>query len=104
MLRPAYLSKKLARPLPTKDGGTLRTVLEAHTYMLRLSKDRERNASGPRRPGGYKGLSFRPRRGFKGSTGSPFHSRNSLAAWDEVAKRYELRAARSSRCEESLRW
>jgi hypothetical protein len=28
MLR-AYLSKKLTRPLPTKDGGTLRTVAEA---------------------------------------------------------------------------
>jgi hypothetical protein len=27
MLR-AYLSKKLTRPLPTKDGGTLRTVAD----------------------------------------------------------------------------
>ena len=44
MLRPAYLSQKLDRPLPTKDGGTLRTVLDARTYMLGLSKDRERNA------------------------------------------------------------
>jgi hypothetical protein len=44
LLRPAYLSQKLHRPLPTKDGGTLRTVLDARTYMLRLSKDRERNA------------------------------------------------------------
>jgi hypothetical protein len=26
LLRPAYLSQKLDRPLPTKDGGTLRTV------------------------------------------------------------------------------
>src|SRR5262245_8302600 len=40
----AYLSRKLTRPLPTKDGGTLRTVLEARAYMLRLSKDRERSA------------------------------------------------------------
>jgi hypothetical protein len=27
--------------LPTKDGGTLRTVLDARTYMLALSQDRE---------------------------------------------------------------
>ena len=40
----AYLSRKLTRPLPTKDGGTLRTVLDARTYMLALSKDRERSA------------------------------------------------------------
>jgi hypothetical protein len=39
----ADLSRKLTRPLPTKDGGTLRTVLDARTYMLRLSKGRERN-------------------------------------------------------------
>jgi hypothetical protein len=44
MSRAAHLSKKLARPLPTKDGGTLRTVLDARTYMLALSKDRERRA------------------------------------------------------------
>lgn len=42
MLRPApYLSQKLTRPLPTKDGGTLRTALDARTYMLALSKGRE---------------------------------------------------------------
>jgi hypothetical protein len=41
---PEYLSQKLNRPLPTKDGGTLRTVLDARTYMLGLSKDRERCA------------------------------------------------------------
>jgi hypothetical protein len=41
MLRPAYLSQKLDRPLPTKDGGTLRTVAEARAYMLGLSKARE---------------------------------------------------------------
>ena len=40
----AYLSRNLTRPLPTKDGGTLRTVLDARAYMLRLSKDRERSA------------------------------------------------------------
>ena len=42
----AYLSRKLSRPLPTKDGGTLRTVLDARAYMLRLSKDRERAPGG----------------------------------------------------------
>src|SRR5215831_21151173 len=46
----AYLSRKLTRPLPTKDGGTLRTVLDARAYMLRLSKDRERSACGKERP------------------------------------------------------
>src|SRR5215471_13642213 len=42
--RASYLSRKLSRPLPPKDGGTLRTVLDARAYMLRLSKDRERGA------------------------------------------------------------
>jgi hypothetical protein len=32
----AYLAKKLSRPLPTKDGGTLRTIREARDYMLAL--------------------------------------------------------------------
>ncbi len=41
LLRPAYLSQKLERPLPTKDGGTLRTVLDARTYMLGLSAEIE---------------------------------------------------------------
>ena len=35
-VRPAYISRKLTRMLPTKDDGTLRTVLDP-----RLSKDRE---------------------------------------------------------------
>jgi hypothetical protein len=39
-----YLQTKLTRPLPTKDGGTLRTVLDARTYMLALSQDREHRA------------------------------------------------------------
>jgi hypothetical protein len=38
---PAYLQIKLTCPLRTKDGGTLRTVLDARTYMLALSEDRE---------------------------------------------------------------
>jgi hypothetical protein len=42
MVRPAYLSRKSTRPLPTKDGGTLRTVLDVRNYMLGLSKDRGR--------------------------------------------------------------
>jgi hypothetical protein len=40
----AYLSKKLTRPLGTKDGGTLRTILDVRAYMLRLSKDRKPSA------------------------------------------------------------
>jgi hypothetical protein len=45
MLRPSpYLSRKLTTPLRTKDGGTLRTVLDARTYMLALSNDREHRA------------------------------------------------------------
>jgi hypothetical protein len=39
MLRRSYLSKKLIRPLTTKDGGTLRSVIEVRRYMLRLSKE-----------------------------------------------------------------
>jgi hypothetical protein len=38
---PAYLSQKLTGPISTKDGGTLRTVLDARAYMLALPKDRE---------------------------------------------------------------
>src|SRR5262249_57064096 len=41
LLRRASLPQKLDQPLPTKDGGTLRTVLDARAYMLALSKDRE---------------------------------------------------------------
>jgi hypothetical protein len=41
MSRPSYLSKKLTRSLCTKDGDTLRTVLDARSYMLGLSKDRQ---------------------------------------------------------------
>jgi hypothetical protein len=37
----AYISQKLTRPLSTKDGGVLHTVLDARAYMLALSKDRE---------------------------------------------------------------
>jgi len=41
MLRPAYLSKKLSPPIPTKDGGTLRTILEACEYMAAIGEERE---------------------------------------------------------------
>jgi hypothetical protein len=33
-LPPAYLSQKLAQPLPTKDGSVLRTIGEAADYIL----------------------------------------------------------------------
>ena len=33
---PAYLAQKLTQPLPSKDGGVLRTIGEAVTYMLAL--------------------------------------------------------------------
>ena len=42
MLRPEYLSGKLTSPLPTKDGGTLRTIGEACEYMAAIGKERER--------------------------------------------------------------
>ena len=42
MLRPEYLSRKLTSPLPTKDGGTLRTIGEACEYMAVIGKERER--------------------------------------------------------------
>ena len=45
MLRPEYLAQKLTPyPLPTKDGGTLRTVADARSYILALSKTRELRA------------------------------------------------------------
>jgi hypothetical protein len=40
-LRPPHLSQKLDRPLPTKDGGTLRTIGEACDYMTAMDKKRE---------------------------------------------------------------
>ena len=41
MFPAAYLSKKLDRPLPTKDGGTLHTIGDACDYMLALPEHRE---------------------------------------------------------------
>ena len=40
-----YLSERLMpHPLPTKDGGVLRTVGDAHAYMQALSKTRKSRA------------------------------------------------------------
>jgi hypothetical protein len=41
LLRPAYLSQKLDRPLPIKGGGTLRTIRDACNYMTGMGKRRE---------------------------------------------------------------
>jgi hypothetical protein len=38
LLRPEYLSQKLDRPLPTKDGGMLRTIRDACNYMTAQSR------------------------------------------------------------------
>jgi hypothetical protein len=39
--RSDYLHQKLSRPLLTTDGSTLRTVMDARTYMVSLLKRRE---------------------------------------------------------------
>jgi hypothetical protein len=44
LLRPPYLSQKLDRPLPTKDGGTLRTIGEACDYMTSMGRQQRRVA------------------------------------------------------------
>ena len=41
MLPAVYLAQKLAYPLATKDGDTLRTVRDVHDYLFLLPKDRE---------------------------------------------------------------
>jgi hypothetical protein len=40
-LRPAYLSQKLAGPLPTKDCGTLRTIRDAREYIASIGNERQ---------------------------------------------------------------
>ena len=40
-LLPRYLATKLTEALPTKDGGVLRTIGDAITYMSALPKHRE---------------------------------------------------------------
>jgi hypothetical protein len=37
----AYLRTKLTPPLPTKDGGTLRTIQDVCDYMAAIGKERE---------------------------------------------------------------
>jgi hypothetical protein len=39
MLPPAYLSKKVTQPLPTKVGGALCTIADASNYMLALPQE-----------------------------------------------------------------
>src|SRR5215510_14421194 len=41
MLSPAYLTRKLTSPIPTKDSGTLSTIGEACEYMAAIGKERE---------------------------------------------------------------
>jgi hypothetical protein len=41
LLRSEYLSQELDRPLPTKDGGILRTIRGARDYMTAMDKKRE---------------------------------------------------------------
>ena len=43
MLNHGYLAQTLRRPLPTKDGGTLRTVADAANYIVALPEDRRRS-------------------------------------------------------------
>jgi len=40
-LPPRYLATRLTEPLPTTDGGTLRTIADATRYMTKLPKHRE---------------------------------------------------------------
>ena len=42
MLNHDYLAQSLRRPVPTKDGGTLRTVADAAIYTVALPEDRRR--------------------------------------------------------------
>jgi len=44
MLTHGYLAQTLRRPLPTKDGRTLRTLADAANYILALPEDRRRTA------------------------------------------------------------
>jgi hypothetical protein len=39
--RPEYLSEQLTSPIPTKDGGLLRTIQQGREYMAAISKERE---------------------------------------------------------------
>ena len=50
VLRPAYLSQKLDRPLPTKDGGVLVTIGQAVDYMTGMDKKRDCGITGSGSP------------------------------------------------------
>jgi hypothetical protein len=41
LFRPAYLTKKLSYPLPTKDSSVLRTIRDVGDYLLTLTPQRE---------------------------------------------------------------
>jgi transposase len=43
LLRPEYLSQNLDRPLPTKDGGTLRTIGEACNHVCKAVRQGHKN-------------------------------------------------------------
>jgi hypothetical protein len=47
LLSPEYLSQALDRPLPTKDGGTLRTIGDACNYITGMNKKRELRSHWP---------------------------------------------------------
>jgi hypothetical protein len=42
MLNHDYLAQSLRRPLPTKDGGFLRTIADAANYIVALPEERRR--------------------------------------------------------------
>jgi hypothetical protein len=42
MLNHDYMAQSLRRPLPMKDGGTLRTLADAADYIVALPEDRRR--------------------------------------------------------------
>jgi hypothetical protein len=50
LLRPEYLSQELDRPLPTKDGGILRTIGDGCNYMTGIGKQRELRSLGSGSP------------------------------------------------------
>jgi hypothetical protein len=48
MLNHGYLAQRLRRPLPTKDGGTLRTMGDAANYIIALPEESASDPLGPR--------------------------------------------------------
>jgi hypothetical protein len=73
MLGPEYLAEKLTPyPLPTKDGGVLRTIGDARAYMLRAENARTRPLATR--------LSATPARSRCGSV-DPAGSRRAVHGW-----------------------